>query len=269
MQIKCSSLIFVALSAMLAISLALSGCGGNADPSPTTPVKPSSITKTSPTPAVDPNAPPAVLKISNIRSVPSPEDGPNVYLFYVDVENSGGQPGTYQATYRIDNNEIKNETKKITVNPGQKKQLEIIGPEQEIISLGQDYDTGVISERRHIVFVGDLFITIILAERPRLQLITSDVTSANGNITVSGDVKNISNATIEHVIAVAELGAPDGRIVKNATAPVDYEPVMPGQTTPFKVVFPNIPESLVIQVYRVTFQDETGAIIRATTTQTQ
>jgi hypothetical protein len=257
------------------MALSLSGCGNMAAalspvPSPSLSPKPPS------SPAPDPNAPPAAFKLSNLRAEPVPDGGANEYWFYVDVENVGGQTGTYQATYRIDNDEVKNESKKITVNPGKKKSLELIGPEQEILLLGQAYDEEIITERQHVVSTGDLSMTITLAERYKLEVISSNIESANGNITVSGEVKNISTEKLEHVVAVVDIRVTDQKIMwvykwpKPSEASVANEPLMPGQPTAFKVVIPNtIPKNLEAVDYRVWFKDGSGASIRAKTTQTQ
>jgi hypothetical protein len=253
------------------IALLFSGCGKtpatpSSSPSPSSKLLPPLMTASSPSPSIDPNAPPAAYRLLNLRAIPSPEDGANAYLFYVDVENTGGQPGTFSATYRIDNDPVKKESKKLTLAPGQKKQLELIGPQQEILNLGNAYDSEVINERQHVVFCGDLIIPVTLAERPRLLLVASDIKSGDGQIAVSGDVKNISPAAIPRVIVVADFGIASGQIVKTAEAAVVYEPVNPGQTTPFRVTIPDNPA---IVVYRVTFKDAAGSTIRAINSETQ
>lgn len=278
MRTKCALLPISIFVAMMIVVSALSACGkatSPPDPSANPPAKtgPASSPKPSSSPTFDPNAPPAVFKLSNLRAEPVPDGGANEYWFYVDVENVGGQPGTYTASYRIDNGDVKNESKKITVNPGKSKELELIGPEQEIIFLGQDYDEEIITERRHVVSTGNLSVIITLAERYKLQVISSNIENADGNITVSGDVKNISNEKLERVMAVADIRVTNRKIMwifKTVEAPVAYEPVMPGQTTPFKVVIPNtIPNNLEVVDYRVTFKNASGTSIRAKTTQTQ
>lgn len=266
MQVKYPLFLISLFTIILAATLLLSGCGNMAAtlspvPSPSFSPKPSS------SPAPPPNPTPAIFKLSNLRAMPSPEDGANAYLFYVDVQNTGGQSGTYQASYRIDNKAAKDESKKITVNPGQKRSLELIGPGIEVFYLGQDYDNGVITERQHTVSVGDLSLPITLAERYKLALISSSIENADGNITVSGDVKNISSEKMERIMAVADIRVTDLKVMwifKTAEAPVAYESVIPGQTTPFKVVIPNtIPNNLEVVGYRVTFKNAAGAPIRA------
>jgi len=50
---------------------------------------------------------------------------------------------------------------------------------------------------------------------------------------------------------------------KPAEASVANEPLMPGQTTAFKVVIPNtIPQGLEVVDYRVWFKDASGTAIR-------
>ncbi len=259
---------------MIVVS-ALSACGNKTPGDPASPAKssPALSPKPASSPVYDPNAPPAAFKLSNLRAEPVPDGGANEYWFYVDVENVGGQTGTYQATYRIDNDEVKNESKKITVNPGQKKSLELIGPEQEVLILGQAYDESLITERQHVVSTGNLSMTITLAERYKLEVVTDNIDKASGNITVSGEVKNISDEKIDHIIAVADFRITDGRIMwifKTAEAPVAYGPVMPGQTTPFAVIIPDdIPKNLRLEDYRLTFKNASGETIRARTSQTQ
>ena len=275
MRTKCALLPISIFVAVMIVVSALSACGNKTPGDPASPAKssPASSPKPSSSPTFDPNAPPAAFKPSNLRAEPVPDGGANEYWFYVDVENVGGQPGTYTASYRIDNDEVKNESKKITVNPGKTKSLELIGPEQEVLILGQAYDEGLITERQHVVSTGNLSMTITLAERYKLEVVTDNIDKASGNITVSGEVKNISDKKIDHIIAVADFRITDGRIMwifKTAEAPVAYEPVMPGQTTPFRVVIPNtIPNNLEVVDYRVTFKNASGEKIRARTSQTQ
>jgi hypothetical protein len=270
MRIKFPPFLISALAAVLVTVIFLSGCGNPpSSPSPSPSSKPLPPLTPPSSPVIDPNAPPAAYRLSNLRAIPSPLDGANVYLFYVDVENTGGQPGNFSATYRIDNDPVKNESKKLNLDPGKKKQLELIGPQQEILILGQAYDEGLTDERQHVVFCGDLKILITLAERPALLLITSGIDAAGGNITVTGDVKNISGEKFDHIIAVADIGFKNGTY-QGYEASVVYEPVMPGQMTPFRVVIPSTPAMEAnIAVFRVTFNDAAGVSIRSVSGETQ
>ncbi len=260
---------FIALTFLAAVALAITALPGCNNPttskSPTSSRPPvlSPLPGSKPTPTYDPNAPPASFALSNLRAEPSPDDGANVYYFYVDVTNVGGQPGTYSAEYSIDRGEVQKESKKITVNPGQTKELELIGPREEINILGSAYDQEQIQDRNHIVGVGDLTVVITLAERFKLEVVSSSINAADGNITVSGEVKNIGNTQLDNVIAVADFRATDGRVLwvaKTSEAPVDYQPVKPGQTTPFKIVIPDDPN---VVDYRIWFKDGAGQAVRA------
>lgn len=343
MRTKVPSFPIRLFTALTLAVITLSGCGQT----PLTTQSPTSTAKPLSTLVVNPNAPPAVCKFSNLTAQLMPEDGPNVYIFFVDVENTGGQPGNFSITYRVDNGTVENE-KFLKVDPGQKKQLRLIGPELEIISMGQDYDKGATEVRQHTLSCGDLTLPITLAERPALYMdanstaidfsggniiLSGEVKNINGNITVNGEVKNISgnltfienvkningnitvngvvinssgnitasgnivivsgevknssenltvsgniiivsgevqntsNKTLENVVAAVDIRASTSQqmliLVNHAEAPVENQSIMPGQTTPFKVVMPdNIPINLMYYDYRVTFKDAAGAFIR-------
>lgn len=275
MRIKFPSFPICLFAAIAAAVLVLPGCGQTPSSPPSTKPGPVSTPKTASTPVVDPNAPPAAYKLSNLIAEPVLNGGANEYYFYVDVENTGGQSGTFIATYRIDNDAVKNESKKLNLDPGKKKQLQLIGPQQEIIILGKAYDGGMMEERQHVVYCGDLVlpITITLAERPALLLITRSDNAVGGNITITGEVKNISNNTIERVIAVVDIRITDQKIIwifKSPEAQVEYQPLMPDKTTPFTVITPdNIPNNLEYYDYRVTFKDAAGVSIRSVSGETQ
>ena len=53
---------------------------------------------------------------------------------------------------------------------------------------------------------------------------------------VVGEVKNISNTKLENVVAVVNFRTEDGTLVKSDEALIDYDVLMPGQTSPFEVL---------------------------------
>lgn len=59
---------------------------------------------------------------------------------------------------------------------------------------------------------------------------------------VRGEVKNLTDQKIEHVLAVATYKNKAGELVKSDDALLDFDPLMPGQTSPFKVITRNNPE---------------------------
>jgi hypothetical protein len=236
---------------------------GSPTPTASPSIKPTPGTSPKPTPTFDPNAPSAAYKISRLWSEKVPDGTANEYWIFIDVENTGGQPGVFTPTYRIDQGVELKDSKTINLNPGQKKQVQLIRLQWDLSQLGMAYDSKVIDERQHVVFCGNQMMPFTLAERPVLLLIDSAVEKGTGNITVTGDVKNIGEKTLEHIIAVADIGFDDSTF-KTFESPVDYEKVAPNQATPFRVVIPSTPAMEErIAGFRVTFRDSSGAQIRA------
>jgi len=52
---------------------------------------------------------------------------------------------------------------------------------------------------------------------------------------IRGEVKNVSNRPIKNLMAVATFRTGAGGFVKSDDALVEYNPLLPGQTSPFKV----------------------------------
>lgn len=78
-------------------------------------------------------------------------------------------------------------------------------------------------------------------------------------ITVSGEVKNISGASIKNVTSVVSYYTASGELVKTADALIEYNPVLAGQTSPFKVMTTDNPA---ITKYSVSFKYLMGGTIR-------
>ena len=66
-----------------------------------------------------------------------------------------------------------------------------------------------------------------------------------------GQVKNISSERLEAVEAVVEFYDSEGNFVKSDSALIDYNPILPGQTSPFSVLSTDNPA---IKRYSVTFK---------------
>lgn len=75
----------------------------------------------------------------------------------------------------------------------------------------------------------------------RLQLISWRWSTAHGYVTVEGQVKNISDKSIENAQAVATLYTSGGEFITSSDALIEYNPVLPGQTSPFKVMVKHNP----------------------------
>lgn len=69
---------------------------------------------------------------------------------------------------------------------------------------------------------------------PLLELISFSCTQEHGYIFVTGEVKNISNESMKNVIAVGNFRTKEGQFVKSTDALLEYNPILPGQTSPFK-----------------------------------
>ncbi len=72
-----------------------------------------------------------------------------------------------------------------------------------------------------------------------------------GYITVNGQVKNVSEASLEAVDAVVEFYDANGKFVKSDDALIDYDPILPGQTSPFSVISTDNPA---IKQYKTSFK---------------
>ncbi|OQC29659.1 MAG: hypothetical protein BWX70_01549 [Verrucomicrobia bacterium ADurb.Bin070] len=57
-----------------------------------------------------------------------------------------------------------------------------------------------------------------------------------GYVTVEGQVGNISGRKLENVEAVARFFAEDGSFITSDSSIIEYNPLMPGQVSPFKVM---------------------------------
>lgn len=68
-----------------------------------------------------------------------------------------------------------------------------------------------------------------------LELLSRKCGKENINVYIVGEVKNISPESMEKVMAVAMFRTKDGALVKSEEAIIHSNPILPGQTSPFKV----------------------------------
>lgn len=92
----------------------------------------------------------------------------------------------------------------------------------------------------------------------RLELLSFKCSKEYGFSKVTGEVKNISDKSMESVVAVGSFYAEDGTFVKTADAIIDYNPILPGQTSPFEVITTSNPE---ITKCKVAFKEFFGGTI--------
>ena len=71
---------------------------------------------------------------------------------------------------------------------------------------------------------------------PQLELIAWSWHSESGYAIAEGQVKNISSQSLRNVAAVVTFNDADGGFITSDDAVIDYNPILPGQTSPFKVM---------------------------------
>jgi hypothetical protein len=71
-------------------------------------------------------------------------------------------------------------------------------------------------------------------EPPPLEVQSWRCEKEYGYIFVTGEVKNVSSRKLENVTAVGEFRTTSGELVKSEDALLEYNPIMPGQSSPFK-----------------------------------
>ena len=75
---------------------------------------------------------------------------------------------------------------------------------------------------------------------------------------VEGQVQNISSTSLENVAAVATWYDKDGTFIKSDEALIDYNPILPGQTSPFKTISSGNPA---MTRYTIEFKELLGGTI--------
>ncbi len=75
-----------------------------------------------------------------------------------------------------------------------------------------------------------------LAAKPPLKLISSKCRNEFGFIKYTGEVINRSKQPIDNLMAVGVFRTSNGGHVKSANALVDFQPLMPGQRSPFTII---------------------------------
>lgn len=83
--------------------------------------------------------------------------------------------------------------------------------------------------------------------------------SSTSHMTVEGEVRNIGERKLARVLAVVTWRTADGTLILSDDALVDYDPLMPGQATPFKTISRYNPQ---MASYTVDFRTLRGVAIR-------
>jgi hypothetical protein len=79
-------------------------------------------------------------------------------------------------------------------------------------------------------------------------------------MTVEGELRNISSSPIKDLMVVASHYGSDGTFIKSDSAMVEYNPLMPGQTSPFKTISTFNP---LMKRCKVEFKRIGGAIVKS------
>jgi len=93
---------------------------------------------------------------------------------------------------------------------------------------------------------------------PKLELLAANGYKEHGYAMVDGLVKNISSVSLHNVEAVIIWQTASGELVKTASALINYNPILPGQTSPFKALTTDNPA---MTHYKITFQELSGGMI--------
>lgn len=98
---------------------------------------------------------------------------------------------------------------------------------------------------------------------PPLEILSWSCNTEYGYIHVQGEVKNNSSQSIKNLMVVGEFRTKDNAFVKSADALIDYNPILPGQTSPFKAGTTTNPA---ISGCNVSFKQLFGKKVGSTTT---
>jgi hypothetical protein len=93
---------------------------------------------------------------------------------------------------------------------------------------------------------------------PQLELVKYAWHIEYGYAILEGQVRNISSEPLKNVAAVASFYDLDGGFITSSDTLIDYNPVLPGQTSPFKVMATQNPT---MKKARVEFKELLGGTI--------
>ncbi len=78
--------------------------------------------------------------------------------------------------------------------------------------------------------------------KPVLELQQWNWHEEHGYAIAEGAIKNISSESLDNVVAVMLIYDKNGNFIKSDDALIEYRPILPGQTSPFKVMSSFNPE---------------------------
>ncbi len=94
----------------------------------------------------------------------------------------------------------------------------------------------------------------------QLEMLSWRCSKEGGYVRVNGEVRNISDEPLEDVEVVGSFRSADGTLVKSGSAMIDFNPLLPGQSSAFEARAEDDPE---VSDCNVTFRKLGGGEIRA------
>ena len=93
---------------------------------------------------------------------------------------------------------------------------------------------------------------------PQVALLSANGHESSSFHIVEGEVQNITNQRLENIMAVASWYTRDGTFITSEDTLIDYNPTLPGQKSPFKVISTTNPE---MARYTVEFKEWMGGTV--------
>lgn len=91
--------------------------------------------------------------------------------------------------------------------------------------------------RKEEIEAGSFWAQVRKAEEPKLQLKGWRwYRDSDYFVSAVGEVKNITDEPLENVLAVVSFYTKDGTFITSSEALIRYNPILPGQTSPFEVI---------------------------------
>ena len=97
-----------------------------------------------------------------------------------------------------------------------------------------------------------------IPDQPQLELLNFECYTKYDYFIIEGEVKNISSESIKSVEAVGSAYAADKQFVSSNSVLIEYNPILSGQTSPFKIIINGNPE---IKSCKVGFKKLMGGTI--------
>jgi hypothetical protein len=95
---------------------------------------------------------------------------------------------------------------------------------------------------------------------PQLEILSSrGYKSSDSYFSVEGQVKNVSSEPLKHVAVVATWFDRNDTFIRTNSALIDHDPILPGQTSPFKTISRSNPE---MSKFSLEFKRLAGGTIR-------